>query len=139
MRHDERLAVPLEPQVAEETLGIVVVPHVAHVRRAAPAPRRGHVVEELRNLEALGAVFLENREELVRDLAVVVAVGRVEVEDVDARVDEHLDVAAQHPFVGGAVVAEKRFAPVEHRRVCRIGPERRIGLFKNGGVGRQHL
>ena len=139
MRHDQGLAVPFEPQVAEPSLRVVVVPHVPHVRGAASAPRRRHVVEELRRLVALVVELLQDGEQLLRHLAVVVAVRRVEVEHVNARVDEHLHVPPQHPFVRREVIAEQRFAPVEHRRARGIRPQRRIRLLHHLGVDRLHL
>ena len=75
--------------------------------------------------------------ELHVDVAIGHGVGRVEDQRIDARIGQHLGMAADDPGVVAAVVAKQRLAPIVRKAIG--SPQRRVGLFQGVGIGGKDL
>ena len=127
--NQERLALPAEPQIRVVTGLVEVVVNLLCRLAGLGIDHEG----DLRRAAALFANGGKDLAELHIDIAISHGIRRIEDQRIDARVGEHLGMAADDPGVVAAVVAQQRLAPVVRKPVR--SPERRVGLLQCVGIG----
>ena len=134
---DERFSLPVEPEFLVDTRLV----HVAVELQDADGlvrsrPERQHV-RELRRALALRAHVAPRAHERAEGVHPRErAVRRVEHDHVHSSRAQQLRVPAQHPGVGGGVVAERGFAPVVGLAKAPFGVLRTL---RQGGILREEL
>ena len=128
----ERFALPVEPEFSKQSRFVEIV---VNPLRRLPRPRVDHE-GNLRRPSAGLADLAEDRTQRSIHQGVRLRVGGVENQCVNAGVGQQAGVPAEHPGVGGIVVAVKRLAPPV---IARRTPQRGIGLAQNVRVLSQDL
>ena len=121
-REEERLALPLKPQVTMLARLVKRLPQMLHHDVVLRIGKHG----DLRHAMPFRLHLLQHHAQRLSLGVIGEPVGGIENQDVHARIGEHLHMLADHPRIIRAVVAKARLAPVM-RRLHRP-PLRRGGI-----------